>query len=265
MSDLETTKADEQTNKRTQKAQQKKVEKEDKALKSLKKEKPQAPKVPQQRNLLIILDQVSLETAQTKRGIELLNSDDHTKLLAKTGREPSEVRPDIAHQCLLALLDSPLNKHKKLQVLLRTQKGITIEVHPDIRIPRTFKRFSGLMASLLTKGRIQAAGGGATLLKASKLPIQSFLPQQSNGSTLIRVSKKGTLVPNLAAYVADQFENSSKRLSFILSASPTETTTPQTADQVRPDEEISISNYELSSIVTCSRLCFSLEEVWNVL
>ena len=84
----------------------------------------------------------------------MLNSDDHVKLLTKQSRDASEYRPDIAHQCLLALLDSPLNKQKRLQVLMRTKKGIMIEVHPDIRIPRTYKRFSGLIASLLTKGRI---------------------------------------------------------------------------------------------------------------
>ena len=72
----------------------------------------------------------SFETAQTKRGIELLNSDDHVKLLAKQKKgDPSEFRPDIAHQCLLALLDSPLNKYKRLQVLMRTKRGVTIEVH----------------------------------------------------------------------------------------------------------------------------------------
>ena len=82
----------------------------------------------------------------TKKGVELINCDDHGKVIAKMKRSPEEFRPDIAHQAMLALLDSPLNKNNKLQLILRTQKGITIEVNPDIRMPRTFKRFSGLMA-----------------------------------------------------------------------------------------------------------------------
>ena len=88
---------------------------------------------------------------------------------------------------------------------MRTQKGVTIEVHPDIRIPRTFKRFSGLIASLLTKGKIQAAGGGATLLKASRLPLQSFLPESSD-HCLIRVSKKGNLIPSLKSFTELQLK-----------------------------------------------------------
>ena len=48
-------------------------------------------------------------------------------------------------QCLLTLLDSPLNKAGLLQVYIHTAKGVLIEVNPHVRIPRTFKRFSGLM------------------------------------------------------------------------------------------------------------------------
>ncbi|THU79986.1 Nep1-domain-containing protein [Dendrothele bispora CBS 962.96] len=45
----------------------------------------------------------------------LLNCDDHQGILAKTGRDIADARPDITHQCLLTLLDSPLNKAGLLQ------------------------------------------------------------------------------------------------------------------------------------------------------
>ena len=101
---------------------------------------------------------------------------------------------------------------------MRTKKGITIEVHPDIRIPRTFKRFSGLIASLLTSGKIQAAGGGATLLKASKLPISAFLSVGGNlrdNYSLVRVSKKGTLVADLTDFTKQQLDEK-KKIAFII-------------------------------------------------
>lgn len=34
-----------------------------------------------------------------------------------------------------------------LQVYIHTAKGVLIEVNPHVRIPRTFKRFSGLMGA----------------------------------------------------------------------------------------------------------------------
>ncbi|KAJ3314016.1 hypothetical protein HDV04_001322 [Boothiomyces sp. JEL0838] len=121
----------------------------------LKEQKP--PKVPKSasekaatKRLIVVLEQASLETVKLGKGKEghyvLMNCDDHHHILKKEGRDVSESRPDITHQCLLALLDSPLNKAGKLQVYIHTTKNVLIEVSPHVRIPRTFKRFSGLMA-----------------------------------------------------------------------------------------------------------------------
>lgn len=47
---------------------------------------------------------------------QLLNCDDHEGMLKKFDRLPGTVRPDITHQCLMMLLDSPLNRAGLLQV-----------------------------------------------------------------------------------------------------------------------------------------------------
>jgi hypothetical protein len=75
----------------------------------------------------------------------LLNCDDHGGFLRKHNRDPAQCRPDITHQCLLMLLDSPLNRAGLLQVYVHTAKGVLIEINPQTRIPRTYKRFAGLM------------------------------------------------------------------------------------------------------------------------
>ena len=53
---------------------------------------------------------------QIGSGFELLNADDHGHALRKLGRQGGSARPDITHQCLLMLLDSPLNRAGLLQV-----------------------------------------------------------------------------------------------------------------------------------------------------
>ena len=106
----------------------------------------------------------------------LLNSDDHQNILKKAGRDVSEMRPDITHQCLLTLLDSPLNKAGRLQVFIRTQKGVLIEVNPLTRIPRTFARFSGLMVQLLYKLGVKSAGSNEKLLNVIRNPVIDHLP-----------------------------------------------------------------------------------------
>jgi len=82
---------------------------------------------------------------QVGNSFELLNCDDHTNILKKNNRDPGTCRPDIAHQCLLMLMDSPLNRAGLLQVYIHTEKNVLIEINPQTRIPRTFKRFAGLM------------------------------------------------------------------------------------------------------------------------
>lgn len=51
-------------------------------------------------------------------------------------------------QCLLMLMDSPLNRAGLLQVYIHTEKNVLIEINPQTRIPRTFDRFCGLMGKL---------------------------------------------------------------------------------------------------------------------
>ena len=62
------------------------------------------------------------------------------------GKKLEDYRPDVTHQSLLALQDSPLNLAGLLQVYITTAKGSLIEVSPSLRVPRTFKTFCHLMA-----------------------------------------------------------------------------------------------------------------------
>ena len=62
----------------------------------------------------------------------------------------------MAFGSLLALLDTPLNKAGRLRIFIQTKKGVLIKVDPKIRMPRTYKRFSGLFAQLLTKMKIKS-------------------------------------------------------------------------------------------------------------
>jgi len=87
--------------------------------------------------------QAHLETVKWGKGFGILNVDDHSTVLKRSGRDFSTARPDILHQSLLMLLDSPLNRAGFLQVYIHTANNVLIEVNPQTRIPRTFPRFAG--------------------------------------------------------------------------------------------------------------------------
>ena len=108
--------------------------------------------------MIVVLEKAVLEVANTKRHENvLLNGDDHANyIINKLKKDPAEYRPDITHQCLLTLMDSPLNKAGKLQVYITTASNQVIKVHASTRIPRTYKRFSSLFAQLLKRLSIRA-------------------------------------------------------------------------------------------------------------
>eukprot|EP01132_Coremiostelium_polycephalum_P009618 gene9618-11785_t len=134
------------------------------------------PTLNNEKKLIIVLEHATLETIKVKQSYQLLNSDDHIDFLKKHKREASEARPDITHQCLLALFDSPLNKAGLLQVFIRTTKNVLIEINPGTRIPRTYQRFAGLMVQLLNKLSIRATNGPDKLFKVIKNPITDHIP-----------------------------------------------------------------------------------------
>ena len=74
-----------------------------------------------QSRVIVVLEAANLETIKTKRGIQLLNCDDHAKLINKMGKRLEDYRPDVTHQSLLALYDSPLMKAGLMQVFITTQ------------------------------------------------------------------------------------------------------------------------------------------------
>ncbi|XP_020659822.2 ribosomal RNA small subunit methyltransferase NEP1 [Pogona vitticeps] len=203
------------------------------------------------RRLVVILEGASLETVKVGKTYELLNCDKHKSLLLRSGRDPGAARPDIAHQSLLMLMDSPLNRAGLLQVYIHTEKNVLIEVNPQTRIPRTFDRFCGLMVQLLHKFSVRAADGPQKLLKVIKNPVTDHLPV---GCTKIGTSFSSPTVTDIhdmvptadpIAIVVGAFAHGSVNVDY------TETT-------------ISISNYPLSAALTCAKITTAFEEMWGV-
>ena len=145
--------------------------------------------------------------------MELINSEDHQRFIEnKLKQDVEEFRPDIVHQSLLALLDSPLAKAGRLRILINTKKGVIIKVAPTIRLPRTYKRFSGLMAQLLTKMKIKSPESKVTLLEVVNGPIESHFPPDA---FVIGTSTKGHLVADLDGYFKSQ-QTPTRNLVFVV-------------------------------------------------
>ncbi|VAI46612.1 unnamed protein product [Triticum turgidum subsp. durum] len=163
---------------------------------------------------IFVLERACLEVGKVGKGMQILNSDDHANYLRKQNRNPADYRPDIIHQALLAIFDSPLTKAGRLQaVYVRTEKGVLFEIKPHVRMPRTFKRFCGLMSQLLQKLSITAVGKREKLLNVIKNPVTQYLPV---GVRKIGLSYSAEKAVNLFDYVAKS--NDDEPLVFVVSA-----------------------------------------------
>ncbi|KAK9238523.1 Alpha/beta knot methyltransferase [Lipomyces kononenkoae] len=213
--------------------------------------------------LIVVLAQACLETHKvpSRNGAQgdryaLLNCDDHQGLLKRMQRDIADARPDITHQCLLTLLDSPINKAGKLQVYILTAKGVLIEVNPSVRIPRTFKRFSGLMVQLLHKLSIRSVNSQEKLLKVIKNPISDHLPTKCKKVTL----SADAPVQRVQDYVLTLEPDESICVFVGAMAHGTD----DFADEW-VDEKIGVSQYSLSASVACSKFCHGCEDAWGIL
>jgi rRNA small subunit pseudouridine methyltransferase Nep1 len=219
--------------------------------------------------IIVLLDQATIETVKNKRGVyELLNCDDHRELCKRKLKvDPNHYRPDILHQELLALLDSPLNKAGLLKVYIQTKKNVLIDVHPSIRIPRTYKRFAGLIVQLLHKMKIKAGTESTTLLKIIKNPFSQYLPagtrcfgMSCKGTLYSPISLASTLVPT--TYETDQSQQQQPPTCFIIGAMSTGHILLE--DHPYMEKMFSISSYPLSGAAALSRIVTGIEHHWGI-
>jgi rRNA small subunit pseudouridine methyltransferase Nep1 len=214
--------------------------------------------------IIVLLDQATIETVKNKRGIyELLNCDDHRELCRRKLKiDPNFYRPDILHQELLSILDSPLNKAGLLKVYIQTKKNVLIDVHPSIRIPRTYKRFAGLLVQLLHKMKIKAGTESTTLLKVIKNPFSQYLPA---GTRCYGMSCKGTLYSPISlasSLLPSSYDVDQPPTCFIIGAMSTGHILLE--DHPYMEKMFSISSYPLSGAAALSRIVTGIEHLWGI-
>lgn len=149
-----------------------------------------------------------------------------------------------------------MNKAGKLQIYIHTAKGVLIEVSPTVRIPRTFKRFAGLMVQLLHRLSIRSTNSQEKLLKVIKNPITDHLPPNCRKVTLSFDAE----VVQVRNYIADL----GPKESICVFVGAMAKGNDDFADAFKHDT-ISISKYSLSASVACSKFCHAAEDVWDII
>jgi rRNA small subunit pseudouridine methyltransferase Nep1 len=93
-------------------------------------------------------------------------------------------RPDIVHIFLLTAFDSILSSKGELSVMVHTRNNELIDFKPDVRLPKNFNRFIGLMEQLFTEGRVPARLSGNT-----PEPLIELIPDKDLSSLVNKLRK----------------------------------------------------------------------------
>ena len=149
-----------------------------------------------------------------------------------------------------------MNKAGRLQIYIHTAKDVLIEVSPAVRIPRTFKRFAGLMVQLLHRLSIHSTDSQEKLLRVIKNPVTDHLPPNCRKVTLS--------FDEDVVRVRDYIDGLGERESVCVFVGAMAKGPDNFADAY-VDEKISISNYSLSASVACSKFCHAAEDAWGII
>ncbi|MFW9806884.1 MAG: 16S rRNA methyltransferase [Candidatus Thorarchaeota archaeon] len=105
----------------------------------------------------------------------LLDQTHHGQSMTKLSQSERRGRPDITFLSLISILETPLCKEGLLSVHLQLQDGRIVEVNPEVRLPRNYDRFVGLIEQLLIHGRVPPQGD--PLLRINQSSLEDLLTE----------------------------------------------------------------------------------------
>lgn len=152
-----------------------------------------------------------------------------------------------SHKALQLLMDSPLNKSKKMHVYVHTTGNVLIELNYLLEVPESPIEFSDVMSYLLRRLVVKSSDG-AVLAKVIKNPIERHLPPNS---TKVILSSKGCRMS------PKDFEPCIERgLVFFINIGK--------EGKKEGDVSMKLSNFKLSPGSCCTKLTSMLEDILGV-
>ena len=206
--------------------------------------------------------QIKQYAERRKKGAEevLLDRAFHHKAMQSLARTHYPIpvekmgRPDIVHTTLLQVLETPLNWEGELRVIVHTQSNHLITISPEVRLPKNYLRFVGLIEQLFAQKRVPDEDGPLLSLKKGNIRelVRLVAPTKTLGfSTLGK--------PALMKAVADQASKLKEPL-VLIGAFPRGHFTQETRRSL--DEIFSVDRDSLDAWIVAGRFVYDFE--WSI-
>lgn len=124
---------------------------------------------------------------QKKPSDILLDNSWHYAAMLGIKNEIKRGRPDLIHTCILSVTDTPLYKKNQIQIFIHTVDNHVISIGSNVKLPRSYHRFAGLIEKLFREKEI----GSLLQIKKETFPelIDRLNPSRVIGLSVMGESK----------------------------------------------------------------------------
>ncbi|WP_456416121.1 16S rRNA (pseudouridine(914)-N(1))-methyltransferase Nep1 [Methanocaldococcus sp.] len=172
---------------------------------------------------------------------DILDSNYHYKVMENLKDKRMRGRPDIIHISLLNILDSPINHERKLNIYVHTYDDKVLKINPEVRLPRNYFRFLGVMEDVL-KGKRNP------LIKLEEKSLEELL-NDINAKKIALMTKQGKLTE------PSQLKNYD---TFIVGGFPYGKLNVNRKKVFGKIDEVSIYKKGLMAWTVCGIICYAL-------
>lgn len=187
----------------------------------------------------------------------LLDQSYHHKAILKLKDHEKRGRPDIAHFSLLEATSIPLYFENRVRIYVHTVRDKIIEVGENVRLPRVYERFVGLIENLHAKNVI--VSDNKVLLRLYDGTLKDLIAKLKPSIVigLSRLGKESTF-KNVALFGLNY-----ERPIFIVGGFAKGTFKDE--NKLLMNNIFSISKYSLDAHVVVARLLYELEKNLDVI
>ena len=167
-------------------------------------------------------------------------------------------RPDILHIILLNVLATPLFKNNQLKVFVHTINNQVIKIGDNLRIPKSYSRYEGLILDLFKNKKIISKDGCLLLELNDNLSFSDLLNKYIKPDVIIGLSTNG-IFKNFEYISKELFEF--KNPCIVIGGFPKGHFSKDI--ESRLEKKYSISNLSLEAHIVISRLLYEFEKINN--
>jgi rRNA small subunit pseudouridine methyltransferase Nep1 len=194
----------------------------------------------------------------------LLDKSYHHSAMLRSGLESywKRGRPDIIHFALMEALSTPLFLKNMLKVYVHTVKNKLIVIGDNLRIPKSYFRFEGIMINLFKEKIIKSPDGDNMLLELhDNITFEQFIINEVRPDKLIGLSSDGVKSSTEEIVSRNNIKNSN-HIAFVVGGFPKGHFSEDTSRVF--SYSFSISELELEAHVVIARILYECEKILDL-